>query len=98
VATQLIFGLTIFLVSYVGTTVLLIEILMWAMKRLDDRKASTKAQSWAVECQLASDLPVQTDPGLTCPLESYVTITTEAYQFDLPAKADCPQHSLACSV
>ena len=94
-ATQPIFGLTIFLVSYVGTTVLLVEILMWAMRRLDNRKASAKGQSWAVECQLATELSVQADLGRACQPEGYMRTSTEAYQFDLQARTDYEQHSLA---
>ncbi len=96
-ATQLIFGVTILLVSYAGTTFALVEILMWAMKRLDVREASAKGQSRIVECQLPSELSDQTDHGLAYLPEAYMTTTTEGYQFDFAAKADCPQHSLACS-
>ncbi len=62
-AAQLVFGLIIFLVSYVGTTVLLIETLMWAMGRLDRPKAPAATPRWALESRLASTLSVQADLG-----------------------------------
>ena len=95
-AAQLIFGLIFFFVSYAGTAFLLIEILMWAMSRLDGPTASSTRRGWAVECELPSELSVQVDLGSTYEPEACTTNAITSYQFDLPGTANCQQHSLAC--
>jgi hypothetical protein len=94
-AAHLVFGLIIFLVSYAGSAFLLIEILMWAMGRLDRPKAPAATPIWALESRLASTLSYQATLGRTCQPEGYMITTSEAHQFDFPARADCQQPSLA---
>ena len=83
-AAQLVFGLIIFLVSYAGTAFLLIEILMWAMGRLDRPKAPAATPIWTLESRLASTLSYQATLGRTYLSESYARNTIEADQFDHP--------------
>jgi hypothetical protein len=94
-AAQLVFGLIIFFVSYAGSAFLLIEILMWAMGRLDRPKAPAATPIRTLESRLASTLSYQQDLGRTCEPEGHMITTSEEFQFDFPARADCQRHSLA---
>jgi hypothetical protein len=75
---QLIFGLALWFVSYAGTAFLLIEILMWAMRRLDDPGASSRSRMSAVEHQFASTMSVQAKLARNYPLEAHMISNIEA--------------------
>ena len=83
-ATQVILASILFVLSYVVIGVVLIEIALWVMRRLDDPAASATGRSRAVECQLASTLSFQADLGRTYPPESCMGNTIEADQFGYP--------------
>jgi hypothetical protein len=77
-AAQLIFGLALLLVTYAGTTFLLIEILMWAMRRLDDPRAYSRSRMSAVEYQFASTVSVQATLAQNYPLSAHMISDIEA--------------------
>jgi len=56
---EAVLGLIIFFVSYIGTALLMIELLMWAMRRLDNPAAPSRSQMTAVQRKLASTISVQ---------------------------------------
>ncbi len=87
-AAQVILASIIFLMGYVLTGVVLIEIAMWVMRRLDNPAASATGRCPAVECQLASTLSVQADRGRTYPREGWMRETIEADQFGYPPVSD----------
>ncbi len=80
-AAQLIFGLALLLVTYAGTTFLLIEILMWAMRRLDDPRAYSRSRMSAVEYQFASTVSVQASLARSYPLEAHIISNIEAESY-----------------
>jgi len=80
-AAQLIFGLIILFVSCAGTAFLLIEILMWAMRRLDNPSASSRSRMSAVEYQFASTVSVQATLAQNYPLEAQVVSNIEAESY-----------------
>ena len=87
-ATQLIFGLIIFFVSYVGTIVLLIETLMWVMRRLDGPTASaTTSKMGSSNVTLHRTLSIQANLGRTYQPEGCARNPIEAYQLDFPINA-----------
>jgi len=88
-ATQVILDLMVFVVAYVATGVLLIEIVMWLMGRLDPA-ASATAPCQAVESQLGSTLAVQAYIGRTYPAEGCMSKTADADQF----RCNCPSGPL----
>jgi len=83
-AAQLIFGLIIVLASYAGTAFLMIELLMWVMRRLDDPKASATRRRWAVERQLALELSIQANLAHMYPSEQRMSNIIAADQFGHP--------------
>jgi hypothetical protein len=85
-AAQLIFGLALLLVSYAGTTFLLIEILMWAMRRLDDPRAYSRGRMPEVEHQVASTVSVQAKLAWSYPPEAQVVSNIEAESYPLAGK------------
>ena len=87
-AAQLIFGLALLLVSYAGTTFLLIEILMWAMRRLDDPRAYSRGRMSEVEHQVASTVSVQAKLAWSYPLEAQVVSNIEAESYPLAGKEE----------
>jgi hypothetical protein len=80
-ADQLIFGLALLLVSSAGTTFLLIEILMWAMRRLDDPRAHSRGRMYEVEHQVASTVSVQAKLAGSYPLEAHIISNIEAESY-----------------
>jgi len=77
-AAQMVFGLIILFVSCAGTAFLLIEILMWAMGRLDDTRASSRSRMSAVEYQFASTISVQAKLARSFPLQGFIVSNIEA--------------------
>jgi hypothetical protein len=87
-AAQLIFGLALLLVSCAGTTFLLIEILMWAMRRLDDPRAYSRGRMYEVEHQLASTVSVQAKLAGSYPLQAHIISNIEAESYPLAGKEE----------
>lgn len=91
-ATQVIVALIIVVVSYVGTGVLLLGIVTWVMRRLDDPAASATEQCRAMQCQLASTLSIQADLGRRYPPEGCMRKTIEADQFGYSGSSGTSLH------
>ncbi|MGO9120059.1 MAG: hypothetical protein ACLQPD_20900 [Desulfomonilaceae bacterium] len=80
-AAQMMFGLALLVVSYAGTAFLLIEILMWAMRRLDDPRASSRSRMSAIEYQFASTISVQAELARSFPFEAHIVSNIEAESY-----------------
>jgi hypothetical protein len=78
--------LALLLVTYAGTTFLLIEILMWAMRRLDDPRAYSRGRMSEVQHQVASTVSVQAKLAWGYPLEAQVVSNIEAESYPLAGK------------
>jgi uncharacterized protein (DUF58 family) len=87
-AAQMIFGLALLLVSYAGTTFLLIEILMWAMGRFDDPRAYSRGRMSEVQHQVASTVSVQAKLAWSYPPEAQVVSNIEAESYPLAGKEE----------
>jgi hypothetical protein len=87
-ASQVILASIIFVVGYVVTGVVLIEIAMWVMRRLDDPAASAIGRCRAVERQVSATLSFQADLGHTYLPEGCMRKTIEADQFGYPRTSE----------
>ncbi len=94
VPAQVVLGLIIFFVSYIGTALLMIELLMWVMSRLDDPAASSRSRVSAIGCELASSISVQANLALAYVPERDSSGNIEADQFDCP-RTPTPQFQLS---
>jgi len=74
---QIAFGLIVLFLSYAGTAFLLIEILMWVMRRLDNPRVSPKSAISVVEYQFESGISVQADLARTYLFEDYMMSNIE---------------------
>ncbi len=83
-ATQPVLLLVIFMVSFAGSVLLMVEILVWVMGRLDNPRAS-KGRNGAIEPQRVSTLHVQEDFARGYPHQGYIISTIEANRSRYPA-------------
>jgi hypothetical protein len=76
-ATQPILLLVIFMASFASSILLMVEIVVWVMGRLDNPRAS-KGRKEAIEPQLVSTLQDQEDLARSYPHKGYIVSTAEA--------------------